>query len=164
MRAAVISRMEPDAWERVRTIRLRALADTPDAFGMTLAEELESPPEQWRLRLASRDAATFVATADGRDVGLVVGAGYDGEPGAAGLFAMWVDPAFRGRGVGRALVDAVIDWARQGGFDRVLLDVADGNAAAIGLYERAGFTPTGRVGTLPPPRDHVPEHQRSFRL
>ena len=35
---------------------------------------------------------------------------------------------------------------------------------SIKLYERAGFQPTGRIGALPSPREHVTEHERSLPL
>jgi len=164
MAAWTVERMGPGGWERVRAVRLRALRDAPDAFGTTLAEDEARPAPEWRLRLEDPDGATFVAAEGGRDVGLVVGQAYDGEDGAAGLFAMWVAPEARGRGLGGALVDAVVAWARAGGYRRVLLDVADANAAAIRLYEGRGFVPTGVKGTLPPPREHIPEHQRAREL
>ena len=53
--------------------------------------------------------------------------------------------------VGRALTAAVLDWARERGFGRIGLWVTEGNAPAIALYERMGFTPTGR-------RDRHPVH------
>ncbi len=159
-----IERMTHDAWERVRAIRLRALADAPGAFAVTLAEDAARPDASWRERLEASDAATFVARADGADVGLVVGASFRGREPAAGLFAMWVAPEARGAGVGALLVDAVVAWARERGHPRLLLEVADENAAAIRLYERKGFAPTGVRGTLPPPREHVTEHERALEL
>lgn len=164
MSGPTIERMTADGWARVRAVRLRALADTPDAFGITLAEDLQKPEAGWRERLQLAGAATFLAVVDGRDVGLVVGAPYAGTPPAAGLFAMWVAPQARRRGVGAALVEAHLAWARAQGATRVLLDVADANAPAIGLYDALGFRPTGVTGTLPPPREHVLEHQRERRL
>ncbi len=156
--------MGPGEWERVRAIRLRALADAPDAFGTTLAEDEARPLVDWRRRLEDPGVATFVAVADGRDVGLATGTAYDGEAGAAGLFSMWVAPGARRGGIGGALVGAVVGWARGAGFRRVLLDVADGNPSAVALYAGRGFLPTGVVGTLPPPRTHVAEHQRGLPL
>jgi ribosomal-protein-alanine N-acetyltransferase len=64
---------------------------------------------------------------------------------------MWVDPGFRGAGVGRAMVDAVIAQARAAGKRRLILHVVAGNDPAEGLYEQAGFVPTGR--TTPYPHD-----------
>jgi ribosomal protein S18 acetylase RimI-like enzyme len=77
---------------------------------------------------------------------------------------MWVAPEARRTGVGEALVDAVIEWAGSNGVKRLRLDVADNNAAAIALYIREGFQPNGKVSALPPPREHIREHQRELRL
>ena len=164
MSAWTIERTSPGQWERVRAVRLQALADAPDAFGTTLAEDEARPLPEWRARLARSDVATFLAVADGRDGGIATGAPFEGQEGAAGLFSMWTAPEFRGRGIGRALVEAVVSWARGAGYRRVLLDVADGNLPAIRLYARCGFAPTGETGTLPPPRQHVPEHRRALAL
>lgn len=73
-------------------------------------------------------------------------------------------PETRRQGVGIRLVQNVIVWARAAGFEHLILDVADGNRSAIKLYERAGFQPTGRIGALPSPREHVTEHERSLPL
>lgn len=77
---------------------------------------------------------------------------------------MWVAPGYRGRGVGHALVAAVAAWARSAGHRRLRLEVADHNAQAVRLYERAGFIATGAHGRLPPPRDHITEHERALVL
>jgi GNAT superfamily N-acetyltransferase len=63
--------------------------------------------------------------------------------GAAAVIAMWVDPRYRGRGVGDALVGHVASWASGRGCDRLFLWVTDVNVAAQRLYERHGFVPTG---------------------
>ena len=62
------------------------------------------------------------------------------------------------------LVETVINWARTEGFRRVVLEVANENAAAIALYRRLGFERTGATATLPAPRTHVTEHERALEL
>ena len=69
-----------------------------------------------------------------------------------GLFAMWVHPAHRGKGVGVQLVKACLEWARtnvdvkfssesSGDFEKVALLLVKGdNVAGNALYSRAGFT------------------------
>ncbi len=149
-------------------IRLRALAEAPDAFGTTLAEDKARPPTLWQARLENPQSAYFLAVLDGEDVGLVRGAPWadrpDDDPEEAGLFSMWVAPAVRGAGVAGTLIDRVVAWAREAGFKRMLLGVGDTNLPAIGLYARKGFVPTGEVSTLPAPREHITEHERALRL
>ena len=147
---------------RLRAIRLRSLADAPDAFGSTHDEALARPPDSWSAQL--RELPTFVAVADGEDVGMVRGARDDSRAETAWLISMWVAPEVRRQGVGEALIDAVVEWARASGARRLLLDVGDHNRPAIALYARMGFEPNGRTGSLPAPRDHIHEHQRELRL
>ena len=157
-----IERLAVDQGSRLRTIRLRALADAPDAFGSSFEEVAAQAPESWAMQL--QEKATFVAVMDREDVGLVRAARDDLLPGAAWLMSMWVCPECRGQGVGESLIDAVIEWARASGVRRVILDVGDHNQPAIELYERKGFEPNGTTGSLPPPRSHVREHQRELRI
>ncbi len=57
----------------------------------------------------------------------------------ADLLRVAVDPAVRGRGLGRVLVADVVDRAREAGAERVLLEVAESNAPARALYAATGF-------------------------
>lgn len=155
--AFTIHRPEPHEWERLREIRLRALADAPDAFGATLAEALARPEAFWREWAAGRASApragdpivSFVAVAAGEWRGLVSGIGHADQPESAELISMWVDPALRGRGAGAALVQTVVDWARARGTRRLDLWITSGNRAARALYERAGFVATGETQPHP---------------
>jgi ribosomal-protein-alanine N-acetyltransferase len=52
-------------------------------------------------------------------------------------------PQFRGMGVGKALVSALIESARETGASVVMLEVRKSNSAAIALYEKAGFNLVG---------------------
>ncbi|WP_305985166.1 GNAT family N-acetyltransferase [Roseibium sp. MMSF_3544] len=158
-----IELLAEDQWQRYRAIRLRALRDTPDAFASTYADEEAFPERRWRQRLTS-GAQTFFAVLGDKDIGSVTGAARRDQDGVAGLFGMWVALEARRIGAGNLLVQSVIDWAFAAGFDQVFLDVADSNLAAIRPYEQAGFRPTGTVGALPSPREHVTEHERSLSL
>jgi ribosomal protein S18 acetylase RimI-like enzyme len=67
------------------------------------------------------------------------------------LAELYVVPALRGRGLGRALLEAAMDVARERGADRMDLGTSDDDIAARALYERLGFiyerelSPRGRV-------------------
>lgn len=157
-----------DDWQRVRDLRLAALADAPDAFWSTVEEERDRPEQEWRAWIERERTALLIATArDGvraRDAGIVVVGPHHEDGTAAGLYAVWVAPWARGRGVGGALMRAAVARAEQMGFPRILLDVGDHNAPAIALYERFGFEPTGRTSLFPEPRQHITEHERAREL
>jgi ribosomal protein S18 acetylase RimI-like enzyme len=137
----------------VRELRMRSLADAPDAFGATLESELGRPPEMW-LALVRGDgwggrSSVFIAEDGGTPAGLTIGVRHHDEgPEFAHLYAMWVDPAFRRRGHGAALVEAVVGWARDEGATTVRLGATSTNPAAIELYRGLGFIPTGESDPL----------------
>ena len=65
------------------------------------------------------------------------------EPGILLMDGIFVADAARGQGLGSALLDAIMDEARNGGARAVRLDVIDTNPRARSLYERKGFVATG---------------------
>jgi ribosomal-protein-alanine N-acetyltransferase len=64
--------------------------------------------------------------------------------GEAEILTLAVDPAARRGGIGRALLAAAIGLAQADGAVSMFLEVAEDNAAALGLYARAGFVEAGR--------------------
>ena len=99
----------------------------------------EAMYDQW---LAAESSAVLLAV-DGP--GRIIGAlGAELAHGVVHL-GMWVAADQRGRGVGRALLDACIEWAAEKGAHKVALEAWPHNAAALRLYERAGFVLEGRL-------------------
>jgi ribosomal protein S18 acetylase RimI-like enzyme len=163
-----VRRARPDEWALLRDLRLRALADAPDAFASTLADEAAAREEIWRRRadggpkvvnlIAEARASRVASDTSHRDDGAAVAGDRVGmatvrlEPdkgGRAHLLGMWVDPDHRSHGVATALLDHAIGWARDKGATEMVLWVADHNTAARRLYERAGFVATGDRQPLP---------------
>jgi GNAT superfamily N-acetyltransferase len=145
-----VERIGEAAWKRLRAVRLAALAESPDAFGTTHATCSAWLAEQWREQL--RLLTTFVAVLEDRDVGMVRAVEHASSPEGAYLISMWVAPQSRRGGIGRALVEAVFDWARSEKRTRLFLDVREHRADAVAFYETLGFRPTGVVT---PDGDHV---------
>ena len=142
-----VRRIRANEWQALRDVRLRALLDTPDAYGSTYEEESSDPDHKWRdWAVSGADGGsgfTAVATGETGWVGLAVGMPHRAFPGELGLFAMWVDPVWRGRGLGRRLVDDVVAWAVAQRFPTIRLLVTTTNGPAFRLYERCGFIDTG---------------------
>lgn len=98
------------------------------------------------------DDIGVVASIDGRDVGAAwarrltsASPGFGWVSDDIPELSMGVDPGVRGRGVGRALLDALIMRVRASA-TAMSLSVEDGNTAARKLYESAGFVVVGRAG------------------
>ena len=141
-------------WGTYRDLRLRALADSPEAFGSTLAQEKGRPNTEWSSRLASgvesRLDLPLVAVVDSEPIGLAWGRIESSNLDVANLYQMWVAPNYRGLGAGQMLLKAVIDWARAANVCYLALGVTCGNNPAMRLYLRAGFKPIGEPEPLRP--------------
>ncbi len=132
-------------WRDIRGIRLRSLADAPDAFTSTLDRESTYDEQKWR-ELAS-SGRWFVAD-DGGLVGVAVGVvGWSGDSSKRELVGMWVDPSHRGLGVARQLFERVKAWAGSDGATVLSLGVREDNQDALAAYLRMGLRPSGETMT-----------------
>lgn len=109
---------------------------TEQGYGSFLGTQLEVP-----------DVIVLVAERDGE----VLGYSYAGLEGfdymalrapAGALYDIVVDPAYRGHGVGRTLLDATLAALADSGAPRVVLSTAERNEPAQRLFARAGFRRT----------------------
>lgn len=147
--AIPVRRLAPPDAPAYRALMLDAYAEAPDAFTSTVEERAALPLDWWATSLA-----------DGPDPAVLVLGAFDAARlvGAAGLrretrprtahrsvlFGMTVRPDARRRGVGRALVEAVVAHARsRPGTEVVTLTVTEGNAPAQRLYASCGFRAFG---------------------
>jgi RimJ/RimL family protein N-acetyltransferase len=112
-----------------------AVAEERDGIATEPPVDVEARAASWTL------AGTFVAVANGEIVGSVH---LEPSPHGFGEIGMAVARAWRGRGVGSALLEAAIGWARRQGLHKLSLGVFAHNAAAIALYRKFGFADEGR--------------------
>lgn len=147
MRTFIIRPLLAEEWPAYRAIRLRALADAPDAFSTTLDTQQELPPETWAARLSAAAASgkdcPLVAELHGAPVGMAWTKVDADDPAIVNLFQMWVAPEARGQGVAAALLAEAVRWSSARGAQALQLGVNCANLPAVRLYERAGFLETG---------------------
>ena len=128
-----------------RALRLRSFREHPEAF-TTSYEELERQSlADTERRMTAPNIKLWGAFVGGELSGYV---GLDRETRAksrhkATLVGMYVQPEAAGRGIGRALVQALLDEARADRLELIVLTVTEGNAKAAQLYERCGFRSFG---------------------
>jgi phosphinothricin acetyltransferase len=112
----------------------------------------ETRVPEWRAWSAShRRDCRFVARLDGRVVGWTALARYSSREVYAGVAweSVYVDAAARGRGVGSAVLAALIPAAEASGVWTLIAGVQANNPASLALHERAGFRRIGvqeRIG------------------
>ena len=157
-------------------LRLEALENEPTAFG--------SSPEEHRATSIADAAARITPNADAFVLGVFAAGSLRGMVGLARdravkrrhramIWGVYLGSELRGRGVGRQLLEAIIERAREmPGLERLVLAANRADPRAIGLYHSVGFVSFGRepaalkIGqvyvdddhmslalTLPPPSD-----------
>jgi ribosomal protein S18 acetylase RimI-like enzyme len=144
MSVRVLTRADAAAF---RELRLRALKEHADAFTSSYEEDVHKSLAATEQRIAGGDGSTFWgAFVDGRLQGIV---GLTREPRRknahkADIVAMYVAPESGRRGLGRALLHAVIEHARsEAGLEQLVLSVTRSNHAAAELYRTTGFVTFG---------------------
>lgn len=99
---------------------------------------------QWRHHIASATAAVLVSGAPGHVHAAAV-VFYRKHARVARLYSLAVDAAWRGAGLGAALLAAAETDAHRRGCHALSLEVRADNTAAIALYERRGYRRTARL-------------------
>ncbi len=138
---ALITPLEAHEWALFRSLRLRALAESPDAFSPTLEETEKTDEAAWR-RIAGRFADGPGGLLIARPADGLMSATLDSD-GVGHIGAMWVAPDARDRRLGSALLDRGIEHLDTLGCTTIELSVTETNTRARKLYESRGFVLTG---------------------
>lgn len=140
----LIRKMVKEDAPAYRDLRLRGLQTNPEAFGSSYEESSEHDLDVFRQRIPEpeSDNVIFVAEEDGQFLGTVslVRETHLKMKHKANIYGVYVDAHARGRGIGRLLMQHIIDHARQiNGLRQLVLSVVTTNTAALNLYQSLGF-------------------------
>lgn len=141
--------MSAEAWETWRAASIRGYAEEKVTAGTWPAEDSEQravdefasllPDGQ---RTAGHEFRSIVSDG-GEPVGVVwLAPQREIGHGAAFIYDIVIDPSQRGRGFGRAAMEALEPLARSLGYDRIRLHVFGHNAVARSLYRSVGYVET----------------------
>lgn len=152
MAMTLIKRISAEDALDFKRVRLSALEESPTSFSSTYAKEAAFPDDEWRkrsVRWSSDGSVGFLAYEGERACGMVFCFEGDEDRRRGIIVSMWTDPKFRRAGVGRELIEAVVQWASGRGLQELKLMVTSVNKGAIAFYERIGFRMTGVTGPYP---------------
>ena len=135
-------------------VRRTTVADIDDQFDLMDAVAAErrwigtEPPidrderrPRWEAQVNDESkGVSFMAEADGRMIGCL---GLQLTPHGVADLGMFIADGWRGRGVGSALMDAAIEWARASPAHKIALSLWPHNEAARALYDKFGFVEEG---------------------
>lgn len=132
----------------LKDLRLRALQDAPGEFADSYESVVEHPQQYWDQTAISLTGESrqrmFIAEVEDSPVGFVYAlVAADSDSGSAG--GLWVHSRQRRRGIGSALLEAVIDWGQRNHLYRLRVWVARDETPSHRLVLRAGFTPTKEI-------------------
>lgn len=127
-----------------RELRLRALADAPEAFCTTHAEAVALTDVDWEARAElgadGTERAIFLAFDGDSPIGLAALLRHEEIPDTGELVQVWIAPAHRGTRAAATLMNALLRWGvEEANFRRVIAEVRIANGRAISFYQRLGF-------------------------
>ncbi|MBD8235099.1 GNAT family N-acetyltransferase [Pseudomonas fluorescens] len=129
-----------------RALMLQAYEVYPQAFTSSVAERALMSLSWWEKRL-DNPLDRLLGGFEGDELAGIVGLAFEPREKArhkVTLFGMYVTEAYQRKGLGRRLVEAALDKARQHPRLKVIqLTVTAGNDAAFALYQRCGFIQYG---------------------
>jgi len=129
-----------------RELRLSALQDSPTAFSADLQTNIDHPVSYWEDRLREDETATiFLAEHENHLIGMTgIRCGQSPKTRhGAGIWGVYIRPAWRGLHIAEALIDACVNWAEMQQVNIIKLAVVTTNTSAVRCYERCGFITYG---------------------
>lgn len=149
MSVVTVRRLLPPDVSDYRSIRLEALKNDPDNYGSTFEEESKTPQLVFEKYILEQTPGNRMYGAF--DGAVLIGiSGFFGDTRQrvlhrAKVTQVYIDPAYRGKGIAKKLLNHLIKEAFQiGSMESLQLEAVDSNKTAVGLYLSLGFVSYGR--------------------
>lgn len=141
-----IFKLTPLDWKKFKELRLEALKKNSEAFGSSYKESIKKADEEWKKQLEKPKSHIFVAREADDFIGMAAAYQEEGEKicHVAYIWGVYVWEAYRGKGIGRQLMEAVLAELKSSReVEKANLNVNTQLAGVVKLYESLGFTITG---------------------
>ncbi|MFC5049115.1 GNAT family N-acetyltransferase [Rubritalea spongiae] len=138
----MIKRVSKGESQLYKTLRLKALKDSPSAFGATYEDAVLRSDQSWQ------DQSDAAAEGSDKAIFLInepsisgMAAIYREEEGSSigQLFQMWVSPEARGSNTAKDILQYALSWAEEHRYSKILAEVTKGNTRALKFYKKFGF-------------------------
>ncbi|MFV1983834.1 MAG: GNAT family N-acetyltransferase [Thiohalomonadales bacterium] len=141
-----------EEWKSYKKLRLDSLIESPNAFGSTFEKENNRSDFEWQERLIygikSKTDMPILALCSDQLSGLAWGKSEKKQLEVVNLYQMWVNPEFRSKGIGLALLKEIKKWAENLGSHSLNLGVTINNGKAYQIYKTFGFKQFGNTEPL----------------
>jgi len=107
-----------------------------------LTRPWNNPEKDIRFALEGATSTILIGEEQGQTIASVM-VGHDGHRGA--LYYLAIAPNHQGRGYGRAIHDAAVEWLQKHGVWKINLLVRAGNERVVGFYEGLGYAENGAI-------------------
>lgn len=147
----IIEKLPVERWQEYKDLRTRALTGDPLAFSTEFFEVENEPDDYWQKRLEKNlngESIIIFAEIDGKLVG--TGSVYlftkERFKHNADLQALYVDPAYRGKGIGQMLIEKRIEMVTKiPEIKNILCEIYSTQQASIEVHKKLGFEITGVI-------------------
>ena len=136
--------IEETDWQKFKDFRIRAVSESPQAFGDTL-EKINGYSNSYWIN-GIKNNKVFVIDDDSKYVSGVVFV--QDDDGVWSIKSLWTEPVYRGKGLAMKLLQHVLDVAKNIGVDAIKLGVNAKQTDAIKLYETLGFAEIKTISDL----------------
>lgn len=133
-----IKELKQEDWKQLRELYLNLLKTDPEAFVDEYDDIASRTEDDWKKSLQKK-GKTFIATDNGKFIGMGRINLYEELPGVPVLHKLGVLPEFKGRGIAKKLVEVRENWAKSEGFNKVRLYVVAKKEKTIEFSKNNGF-------------------------